>query len=123
MAASSTREPARVSVAGALAIAGERQAGQQREPDRRRRGDVADVPLERDRLALLAGRGQRGEHVGERGEQDDGAEHPHERLRAAPERVGAGADEAASTVSGQRNPNDVVEAGEEPVGPDLGVAE
>ena len=66
-------------VAAGLAAARERQRGQQRQSEGRGGREVANVPLERDRLALLAGRGQRRDEVGERGEEDDGAEHPRER--------------------------------------------
>ena len=120
VAANSTQSPARVRLPGALARAGDRQAGKQRQADRRRRGDVADVPLEGDRLALLAGRGQRGEDVGDRGEQDDGAEHPDQRLGAAPERVDAGAEEGGDRQRPEEAER-LVEAGEEPVRPDPGV--
>ena len=76
--------------------------------------DVAHVPHEGDRRALLPGRGQRGEDVGDRGEQDDGAEHPHQRIAAAPQRVDAAADEGGQ----DQRPEDaerLVQAREEPV--------
>ena len=99
---------------------GDRQAGQQRQADRRRRRQVADVPDEGDRPPLLARGGQRREHVGDRGEQDDRAEHPQQRLAPAPQGVDPGADDRRQDQRPEEAER-VVEPGEEPVRPDVDV--
>ena len=107
MAAKQHREPAEGRRRGRASVRrGERQAGQDRQPDRRRRGEVADVPDEGDRLPLLAGGGQRREHVGDRGEQDDGAEHPQERLARRARARRRRRRRIAASTSGQRKPNE-----------------
>ena len=62
-----------------------REARDDRQGDGDGRRDVADVPHERDWLPLLAGGGQRREHVGEGGEQHHRPQHPQHRGAAAPD--------------------------------------
>ena len=71
-----------------------REARQDRERDRHRGHEIADVPLERDRVALLPTGGERREDVGDSREQRDGAERPQDRLATLPDGVHAADDHA-----------------------------
>ena len=74
----------RLAAAASPAAAG--RHGRIARPDRDRRRQVADVPGEGDGLSLFAGCGQRREHVGGRGDHDERAEHPKDRLAPPPDR-------------------------------------
>ena len=96
------------------------QARQDRQADGDGGGQVADVPHERDRLALLARGGQRREHVGDRGHDHEGAQRPQDRLAPAPERQ-HGHREHAREGQRPKGPERLVEPRPEPVPPHLRV--